>query len=105
MEDGSFTIWSPSEAIKNKHEYNASTVNANNYETQPSLLYEEEPEDNAFPIMCAEWNSLKPNYLSFGASEVLIMDIAEDISNPSLLKPGNKNPHEGSYITSVKWNK
>lgn len=33
------------------------------------------------------------------------MDVARDITSPDILKPSSKNPHEGSYITSVTWNK
>ncbi len=55
--------------------------------------------------MCAEWNALKNNYLAFGSTDLLILDIGKDIANPEIKKPGNRNPHEGSYITSVAWNK
>jgi hypothetical protein len=43
--------------------------------------------------MCAEWNALKNNYLAFGSTELILVDIGKDISNPILTKPGNKNPH------------
>ena len=55
--------------------------------------------------MCAQWNALKNNYLAFGSTDLLLLDIGKDISNPEIKKPGNRNPHEGSYITSVSWNK
>jgi len=32
--------------------------------------------------MCAEWNALKNNYLAFGSTDLLILDIGKDISNP-----------------------
>lgn len=32
--------------------------------------------------MCAEWNALKNNYLAYGSSSLLILDIAKDISSP-----------------------
>ncbi len=32
--------------------------------------------------MCAEWNSLKNNFLAFGSTDVLILDIGKDIENP-----------------------
>lgn len=63
-------------------------------------------EESNFPIMCAEWNSLKNNFLAFGSTEVLLVDIDKDSYKPSLVRPGaKKNPHEGSYVTSVSWNK
>jgi hypothetical protein len=76
-----------------------------NIEQQTCLIYAEEPEDNAFPIMCAEWNGLKQNFLAFGSTDVLLVDISKDPTNPQLVKPGKKNPHDGSYVTSVSWNK
>jgi len=36
---------------------------------------------------------------------LLILDVGRDISDPEPFKPGKKNPHEGSYVTSVSWNK
>ncbi len=30
--------------------------------------------------MCAEWNSLKNNFLAFGSTDLLILDIGKDIS-------------------------
>jgi len=55
--------------------------------------------------MCAEWNSLKNNFLAFGSTDVLIVDMNNDPSDPQLIKPGKKNPHDGSYVTSVSWNR
>ena len=55
--------------------------------------------------MCAEWNSIKQNFLAFGSTEVLLLDVSKDYSNPQIVKPGKKNPHETSYVTSVSWNK
>jgi hypothetical protein len=43
--------------------------------------------------------------LAFGAYDVLILDVSKDPSDPQLIKPGKKNPHDGSYVTSVSWNK
>jgi hypothetical protein len=64
-----------------------------NIEQQSAFLYGEEAEDQSFPIMCAEWNALKNNYLAFGSTDLLILDIGKNISNPEIKKPGNKNPH------------
>lgn len=55
--------------------------------------------------MCAEWNSLKNNYLAFGSTNLLLMDVGKDVYSPTIMKPSQKNPHEGSYITSCAWNK
>jgi hypothetical protein len=55
--------------------------------------------------MCGEWNSLKNNFLAFGGTDVLILDVGKDPSDPQLVKPGKKNPHEKSYVTSVSWNR
>lgn len=76
-----------------------------NIDYQSSLIYGEEAEVGSFPIICAEWNSLKNNYLAFGSTDVLLLDMGKDCSNPETLKPGKKNPHENSYVTSVTWNK
>lgn len=55
--------------------------------------------------MCSEWNSLKNNFLAFGGTDVLILDVGKDPSDPQLVKPGKKNPHANSYVTSVSWNR
>lgn len=55
--------------------------------------------------MCGEWNSLKNNFLAFGATDVLILDVSKDPTDPELVKPGKRNPHDGSYVTSVSWNR
>lgn len=34
-----------------------------------------------------------------------MIDVGKELSPPELLKPSATNPHEGSYITSVAWNK
>ena len=72
---------------------------------QPSFLYSEEFDDKGYPILCAEWNALKPNYLAFGSTSLLLLDVGRDITAPDILKPSQKNPHEGSYVTSTTWNK
>lgn len=102
MEDGSFTLWNPSEMIGK----NPSPVRESCQE-QPSLLYVEESEleSDGSPILCAEWNSLKNNYLAFGSTSLLLLNVGEDASSPEILKPSEKNPHSGSYVTSVTWNK
>lgn len=33
------------------------------------------------------------------------MDIGENLSEPNIFKISEKNPHAGSYITAVAWNK
>lgn len=99
MRNGSFTIWNPAEIIGN-----TNTINSN-FDEQKALLYEEEADEDGFPITCAEWNTLKNNYLVFGSTEVLLADVGKDVSNPSLMSFGRKNPHENSYVTSVAWNK
>ena len=35
----------------------------------------------------------------------MILDASKDPSDPQLIKLGKKNPHDGSYVTSVSWNK
>ena len=34
-----------------------------------------------------------------------MIDVGKELAPPELLKPSATNPHEGSYITSVAWNK
>ena len=55
--------------------------------------------------MCCEWNSLKNNFLAFGGTDVLLLNVGKDPSEPELIKPGSKNPHVNSYVTSVSWNR
>lgn len=55
--------------------------------------------------MCAEWNNLKNNFLAFGGSEVLLLNVGKDPTDPQVSKPGKKNPHAKSYVTSVSWNR
>ena len=55
--------------------------------------------------MCGEWNGLNNNILAFGSTDVYIVIIDKDPSDPDLRKPGSKNPHQGSYVTSVSWNR
>ena len=85
--------------------HSRETPHLENIELQTSIIYEEEAEDGAFPVMCGQWNSVKNNFLAFGAYEVLILDISKDPSDPQLIKLGKKNPHDGSYVTSVSWNR
>ena len=80
-------------------------ISEDNIDDQPSLVYAEELEEDGLPIICAEWNALKNNYLAFGSSSLLLLDVGRDPTAPDILKPSQKNPHEGSYITSVRWNK
>lgn len=55
--------------------------------------------------MCGEWNSLNNHMLAIGTTDVFIMLADKDPTNPDLRKPGKKNPHAGSYVTSVSWNR
>lgn len=55
--------------------------------------------------MCCEWNSLKNNFLAFGGTDVLLLNTGKNPSEPELIKPGKKNPHINSYVTSVSWNR
>ena len=43
--------------------------------------------------------------LAFGTTDVFILLVDQDPTNPDLCKPGKKNPHVGSYVTSVSWNR
>ena len=86
--------------------YSSQEVPTNDsLENQTCLLYEEEPQEEAFPIMCCEWNSLRNNFLAFGSTDVLLLNVAKDPSEPEIIKPGKKNPHVNSYVTSVSWNR
>ena len=62
-------------------------------------------DEDGYPILCAEWNSLRNNLLAFGSTSLLLIDVGKDVNSPTIMKPSQKNPHEGSYITSVTWNK
>lgn len=73
-------------------------------DSQKSLIFAEEPEEDPFPITCAQWNSLKNNFLAFGSTSVLLVDVGKNVENPTIMEIGGKNPHEGSYVTSVAWN-
>jgi hypothetical protein len=78
MEDGSYSLWNPAEMISTYNKRNSNPT-VQNIEEQTSILYAEEAENDAFPIMCAEWNSLKNNFLAFGSTNVLILDIGKDL--------------------------
>lgn len=67
-------------------------------------MFAEDPEDNSYPITCAQWNSLKNNFIAFGSTNVLLADVGKDIADPKIMSIGKKNPHEGSRVTSVAWN-
>jgi len=49
-------------------------------DAQTSIVYEEEAEEGGFPTMCCEWNSLKNNFLAFGGTDVLLLNVGK---NPS----------------------
>lgn len=98
MEDGAVTIWNAKDLFqKNRQETDVPL----------GLVYQEEDPVIDYPIMCAEWNSLKPNLLGYGCSEVIIMDVGKGFGedNELYIKPGHKNPHVNSYVTAVTWNK
>ena len=77
MENGSFTLWDPSQIIGNYSD------KVDEIDNQKSLLYAEEAdEEESFPIMCAEWNSLKNNFLAFGSTNVLLIDAGKNVSYP-----------------------
>lgn len=50
MENGSFKLWNPYEMINTYH--SRETPHLENIELQTSIIYEEEAEDGAFPVMC-----------------------------------------------------
>ena len=60
-------------------------------------------------FFCKKFNfsirSLKNNFLAFGSTSLLLMDVGKDASDPTIMAPSKKNPHEESYITSCAWNK
>jgi protein transport protein SEC31 len=102
MDDASFKLWNPSEMVATYPTRQPPALE--NIEQQTCIIYEEELE-NEFPVMCAEWNSLNNNMLAFGTTDVFILIVDKDPSEPDLRKPGKKNPHNGSYVTSVSWNR
>jgi protein transport protein SEC31 len=102
MEDGSFKFWNPHEMIASYPNREAPSLE--NIDQEGIIIYEEEI-DSSFPIMCGEWNGLNNNILALGSTDVYIVIIDKDPSDPDLRKPGSRNPHQGSYVTSVSWNR
>lgn len=102
MEDGSFQLWNPNLMITS---YPPPVPTAEGLESQVCTIYKEEAEEEQFPVMCAEWNNLKNNFLAFGGTDVLLLNVGKDPSDPEISKPGKKNPHAKSYVTSVSWNR
>ena len=43
--------------------------------------------------------------MAYGSTSLLLVDVGKDVLNPDVLQPSQNNPHEGSYISSVSWNK
>jgi protein transport protein SEC31 len=103
MDDGSFRLWNPAEMISTYRPDFLPSFDA--LDAQSSIVYEEEAEEGGFPTMCCEWNSLKNNFLAFGGTDVLLLNVGKNPSEPELIKPGKKNPHVNSYVTSVSWNR
>jgi protein transport protein SEC31 len=56
-------------------------------------------------VYTVEVNPFKPHLFALGGNDVLIMDIEENITNPQIFAPAEENPHEGSMISAVSWNK
>lgn len=79
MEDGSFYLWNPQNMIAS---YPPPTPTIEGLETQQCTIYKEEGEEDQFPVMCAEWNNLKNNFLAFGGSEVLLLNVGKDPTDP-----------------------
>lgn len=102
MEDGAITIWNTRDIVQRGKVGGAAGYGG---DSPLGLIHQEEPIFDS-PIICAEWNNIRPNLLGFGCNEVLIMDIGKGFTHDDVfVKPGQKNPHINSYVTAVTWNK
>jgi WD40 repeat protein len=104
MDNSTFKLWDPAQMIATYPSRSPpSLANLESEEQGECIIYEEEVD--TFPVMCGEWNSLNNHMLAFGSTDVYILLLNKDPKNPDIRKPGKKNPHIGSYITSVSWNR
>lgn len=86
--------------------YSSRAPSAEGIAEQTCIVYDEELElETSYPIMCAEWNALSNHMLAFGTTDVYILLVDKNPEEPDIRKPGKKNPHIGSYVTSVSWNR
>ena len=101
LSDGSITIWDPNDIVTDwKKQNNPQKIETN----LGCICYEQQLF--ASSVNALEFNPFKPNLIaSGGSSEVLIMNIERNISQPEIFSPGTPNYHEGSIISSVSWNK
>jgi protein transport protein SEC31 len=105
MENSSFKLWNPAQMVATYNSRPAPSLDGLEWQEQEGIVIYEEELDNGFPVMCGEWNSLNNHMLAFGTTDVFILLADQDPTNPDLRKPGKKNPHAGSYVTSVSWNR
>ena len=94
MEDGAITLWNVKKII-----------DGSNDKVMGKGCLSAVPNQAGTPIKTLEFNPIRKNLLAYGGSEVLIMDISQNIKRPTKFKPGEPNFHEGSNITAISWNR
>eukprot|EP00331_Platyophrya_macrostoma_P030170 CAMPEP_0176439328 /NCGR_PEP_ID=MMETSP0127-20121128/19875_1 /TAXON_ID=938130 /ORGANISM="Platyophrya macrostoma, Strain WH" /LENGTH=1227 /DNA_ID=CAMNT_0017823571 /DNA_START=210 /DNA_END=3893 /DNA_ORIENTATION=- len=98
MNDGCVTLWDPSQMIS------SGSKNLSDEEVVGLGCVCLQELHNT-PVYCIEINSLRPNLIVSGGSEVYLHNIEKNISEPEVFSPGQPNYHEGSFVTSVNWNR